>query len=110
RAEDVLVPHPRQHPDPHSFPTRRSSDLIEKTGFISYFLIVADFVQFGRSKGIACVARGSAAGSLVTYLLEIANEPLATHAIPLRSEELTSELQSRFDLACRLLLEHKHHA
>src|SRR5438132_42415 len=47
--------------------------VIEKTGFISYFLIVADFVQFGRSKGIACVARGSAAGSIVTYLLEIAN-------------------------------------
>jgi DNA polymerase-3 subunit alpha len=47
--------------------------VIEKTGFISYFLIVADFVQYGRSKGIACVARGSAAGSLVTYLLEIAN-------------------------------------
>src|SRR6266566_2087897 len=47
--------------------------VIEKTGFISYFLIVADFVQFGRSHGIACVARGSAAGSIVTYLLEIAN-------------------------------------
>lgn len=47
--------------------------VIEKTGFISYFLIVADFVQYGRSKGVACVARGSAAGSLVTYLLEIAN-------------------------------------
>jgi DNA polymerase-3 subunit alpha len=47
--------------------------VIEKTGFISYFLIVADFVQYGRSKGISCVARGSAAGSLVTYLLEIAN-------------------------------------
>ena len=48
-------------------------EVIEKTGFISYFLIVADFVQFGRSHGISCVARGSAAGSLVTYLLEIAN-------------------------------------
>jgi DNA polymerase III subunit alpha len=47
--------------------------VIEKTGFISYFLIVADFVQYGRSKGVACVARGSAAGSIVTYLLEIAN-------------------------------------
>ena len=47
--------------------------VIEKTGFISYFLIVADFVQYGRSIGVACVARGSAAGSLVTYLLEIAN-------------------------------------
>jgi DNA polymerase III subunit alpha len=48
-------------------------EVIEKTGFISYFLIVGDFIRYGRSKGIACVARGSAAGSLVTYLLEIAN-------------------------------------
>ena len=47
--------------------------VIEKTGFISYFLIVGDFIRYGRSQGIACVARGSAAGSLVTYLLEIAN-------------------------------------
>ncbi|HZL12514.1 MAG TPA: PHP domain-containing protein, partial [Verrucomicrobiae bacterium] len=43
--------------------------VIEKTGFISYFLIVGDFIRYGRSKGISCVARGSAAGSLVTYLL-----------------------------------------
>ena len=47
--------------------------VIEKTGFISYFIIVADFIRYGRSKGVACVARGSAAGSIVTYLLEIAN-------------------------------------
>ena len=47
--------------------------VIEMQGYISYFLIVADFVQYGRSKGISCVARGSAAGSIVTYLLEIAN-------------------------------------
>ncbi len=47
--------------------------VIEKTGFISYFLIVGDFIRYGRSQGISCVARGSAAGSLVTYLLDIAN-------------------------------------
>jgi DNA polymerase-3 subunit alpha len=47
--------------------------VIEKTGFISYFLIVGDFIRYGRSQGISCVARGSAAGSIVTYLLEIAN-------------------------------------
>jgi DNA polymerase III subunit alpha len=51
--------------------------VIEKTGFTSYFLIVGDFVSYGRNKGISCVARGSAAGSLVTYLLEISNvDPL----------------------------------
>jgi len=47
--------------------------VIEKTAFISYFLITGDFVRYGRSKGVSCVARGSAAGSLVTYLLEISN-------------------------------------
>ncbi|MDR3456730.1 MAG: DNA polymerase III subunit alpha [Verrucomicrobiae bacterium] len=47
--------------------------VIEKTGFISYFLICADFIRHGRLHGISCVARGSAAGSIVTYLLEIAN-------------------------------------
>jgi len=47
--------------------------VIEKTGFISYFLIVGDFVRYGHSKGISCVARGSAAGSIVAYLLEISN-------------------------------------
>ena len=47
--------------------------VIEKTGFISYFLITADFVAKGREMGVACVARGSAAGSIVTYLLDIAN-------------------------------------
>lgn len=51
--------------------------VIEKTGYVSYFLIVGDFIRHGRSRGITCVARGSAAGSLVTYLLEIANvDPL----------------------------------
>jgi DNA polymerase III subunit alpha len=52
-------------------------EVIEKTGFVSYFIIVGDFVRYGRDHGIACVARGSAAGSIVTYLLEISNvDPL----------------------------------
>ncbi len=48
-------------------------NVIEKTGFVSYFLIVGDFIRYGHQKGIACVSRGSAAGSLVTYLLGISN-------------------------------------
>ncbi len=52
-------------------------DTIESLNFVSYFLIVDDFVRHGREQGIACVARGSAAGSLVTYLLQISNvDPL----------------------------------
>jgi DNA polymerase-3 subunit alpha len=52
---------------------RMELEVIDATGFVSYFLIVGDFVRYGRGAGIACVARGSAAGSLVTYLLEISN-------------------------------------
>src|ERR1044071_7884644 len=55
--------------------------VIEKTAFTNYFLIVADLVQSGGSKGISCVARGSAAGSLVTYLLEIANVDPIRHGL-----------------------------
>ena len=47
--------------------------VIEKTGFVSYFLIVGDFIRYGHEQGIACSARGSAAGSIVTYLLGISN-------------------------------------
>ena len=51
--------------------------IMSQMDYISYFLIVGDFVRYGREKGIACVARGSAAGSLVAYLLEISNvDPL----------------------------------
>ena len=52
---------------------QRELKVIEKTGFASYFLIVGDFIRYGHEKGIACVARGSAAGSIVTYLLGISN-------------------------------------
>ncbi len=47
--------------------------VIEQTDFVSYFLIVGDFVRRGHEMGVACVARGSAAGSIVTYLLGISN-------------------------------------
>ena len=51
--------------------------VIEKQGFVSYFLIVGDFVSFAKQNRIAVGCRGSAAGSVVTYLLEIsAVDPL----------------------------------
>ena len=47
-------------------------EMIEKMGYASYFLIVADFVRFARENGIAVgPGRGSAAGSLVAYVLGI---------------------------------------
>ncbi len=47
--------------------------IINSKGFTSYFLIVWDFVNYARSQDIRCVARGSAAGSLVSYCLGISN-------------------------------------
>ncbi|HWQ24670.1 MAG TPA: DNA polymerase III subunit alpha, partial [Gaiellaceae bacterium] len=45
---------------------------IREMGFADYFLIVADFVGFARRNGIGVgPGRGSAAGSLVAYCLEI---------------------------------------
>ncbi len=53
-------------------------DIIQKMGFVSYFLIVGDFIQFARQHDIPVgPGRGSAAGSLVSYLLGITNlDPL----------------------------------
>ncbi|MDD4933000.1 MAG: DNA polymerase III subunit alpha, partial [Methylacidiphilaceae bacterium] len=46
--------------------------VIEKTGFVSYFLIVWDFIDYAKRRGIPVgPGRGSAAGSLVAYALGI---------------------------------------
>ncbi len=52
--------------------------VIEKMGFVSYFLIVSDFIRFAREKNIPVgPGRGSAAGSLVAYVLGITDlDPL----------------------------------
>src|SRR5213592_3745288 len=52
--------------------------VFEKTGFVSYLLIVWDFIHFAKEKGIPVgPGRGSAAGSMVTYVLGITDiDPL----------------------------------
>jgi len=53
-------------------------DIIKKTGFADYFLIVQDFVNWAKERGIVVgPGRGSAAGSLVSYVLGITDiDPL----------------------------------
>jgi DNA polymerase-3 subunit alpha len=53
-------------------------EVIKKTGFASYFLIVQDVVNWAKNSGIVVgPGRGSAAGSIVSYLLNITNvDPL----------------------------------
>ena len=52
--------------------------IIEKMGFPGYFLIVADFIKWGKDEGIPVgPGRGSGAGSLVAYALTITDlDPL----------------------------------
>jgi DNA-directed DNA polymerase III PolC len=46
-------------------------EIIEALGFSPYFLVVYDIVRFAQSKDIPIMARGSAANSLVAYVLGI---------------------------------------
>ncbi len=49
--------------------------LIGEMGYAPYFLTVHDIVAFARSKGILCQGRGSAANSVVCYLLGVTEVP-----------------------------------
>ena len=47
-------------------------EMIEKMGFVDYFLIVSDFIGYAKRNGIPVgPGRGSAAGSVVSYCLHI---------------------------------------
>src|SRR5690606_40743450 len=95
------------HRDPHSFPTRRSSDLHDKQqrdalaarGYWQAFQAVLSSIEKildGRNPGeVADEDHG-------TWYRE-----LFAPSVSARSEEHTSELQSRENLVCRLLLEKK---
>src|SRR5437868_14305633 len=76
----------RYHRDLHSFPTRRSSDLSSSHLFLSSKL-------------------GKLDRTIVVYLRTFLSKIIELNIS--RSEEHTSELQSRFDHVCRLLLEKK---
>ncbi len=56
--------------------------VIADKGFVDYFLIEWDFVNFARSNGIRCSARGSAAGCLLAYTLGITNIDPIRYQLP----------------------------
>ena len=73
----------RRYGDPIPAAARERADfelgVIAEMGFESYFLIVWDFVRYSKENGIAVgPGRGSAAGSIVAYALNITDlDPLA---------------------------------
>lgn len=58
-------------------------DTIQTMGYVDYFLIVWDFIHYAKSQDIMVgPGRGSAAGSIVSYVLEITNiDPLKYNLI-----------------------------
>src|SRR5206468_5925841 len=93
----------------HSFPTRRSSDLgsialtiaAHNSLCIGHLLIAANDEQ--KRRWLPPLARGEYLGAWALTEPSSGSDAIAVQ----RSEEHTSELQSRSDLVCRLLLEKK---
>src|SRR5699024_12735083 len=83
------------HPVLTSSPTRRSSDLT--------------FLQTKKRRLISRLKNQFASAAFCVATMDsIPPRASANKVSSSRSEEHTSELQSRFDLVCRLLLEKKH--
>ena len=56
--------------------------IIKDKGYAAYFLVVADFVNWARKRGIICTTRGSAAGSLAAYALGITTMNPVEYKLP----------------------------
>ena len=56
--------------------------IITAKGYSSYFLVVADLLNFARTNGILTTIRGSVAGSLVTYVTGITNVNPLEYKLP----------------------------
>src|SRR5207248_10572193 len=100
----------RPHLALHSFPTRRSSDLFFPSANAAP-LRTAIKLQLGTTSSTWCPApapQNASGGSLAQRPLLLLHQPMpqlpGVPASEVRSEEHTSELQSPYDLVCRLLL------
>ena len=63
--------YPKGAPEKAQKLMKKELALVKELGFPAYFLTVHDIVQFARSQGILCQGRGSAANSILCYLLGI---------------------------------------
>src|SRR5207302_10154922 len=92
----------------HPFPTRRSSDLAP-TGRKTRAATPGAITATGSGSGIISTCSTSSACPAHTTSTRRCSKPVprSSSASTARSEEHTSELQSRENLVCRLLLEKK---
>ncbi len=69
--EGLKYRYPKEAPRKVIESIEKELKLVADLGFPAYFLTVHDIVQYARSKGILCQGRGSAANSILCYLLGI---------------------------------------
>src|SRR5690606_41829602 len=102
-AKHLSFPGDDTHPDLHSFPTRRSSDLPEgESGAGQNAVAIVNGEPISAEAFNRELARFEAGRAALGY--EVSDQGSYR-----RSEEHTSELKSREKLVCRLLLENKKH-
>src|SRR5699024_12486046 len=99
---------PRSPPPTPPFPTRRSSDLTALR--LAEGILVVDFVDPPQGAPDRTRRFSEKRACPNDHPLAIDDIEPRTFSFNARSEEHTSELQSRFDLVCRLLLEKKKQA
>src|SRR5207248_8904797 len=95
-------------PGLHSFPTRRSSDLTRPAPWTSPGRGATARWRWPPQAGLrSCVPTGPCVPSLLLTAPPSVLSRTSRCPPSVRSEEHTSELQSPYDLVCRLLLEKK---
>src|SRR5690606_42049105 len=104
-----LYPYFGLHRDLHSFPTRRSSDLVEKTEPLAKLPRTTELKDRETRKDAERRQRQQRRQALYDEIHDLYEKTKSIRAVADRhrgrSEEHTSELQSRENLVCRLLLE-----
>jgi len=88
-AEGLKTRYPDGAPQTAIAQMKKELTLVKSLGFPAYFLTVHDIVQFARSQGILCQGRGSAANSILCYLLGITD--VSPETITMVVERFVSE-------------------
>ncbi len=98
RAEKGLIDLQLVSPDYQSR-LKHELSVIHQMGFDDYFLIVGDLLRFARKNQIYCgMGRGSAAGSLVAFALQI------THVDPVKNHLFLNDFSIQNVLPCQILI------
>jgi error-prone DNA polymerase len=74
-GEGIKTRYPDKVPQKTTSLVKKELALIKQLGFASYFLTVHDLVKYARNLDILCQGRGSAANSVICYVLGITEVP-----------------------------------